>query len=46
MEAAKAMLHDEDPLMHFWTIVYVQNCTPHCVLNNKNPKEDFQGDKP
>ena len=27
-------------------VVYVQNCTPHRVLNNKNMKEDFSGEKP
>ena len=34
MEAARAMLHDQDLPMHLWakaakTIVYVQNHTPH-----------------
>ena len=28
------------------TIVYVQNCTPHQVLDNKTPEEDFSGEKP
>ena len=37
--------------MHLWaeaarTIVYVQNRTPHRVLDNKTPKEDFSGEKP
>ena len=51
MEAAKAMLHDQDLLMHLWveaarTVVYVQNRTPHRVLDNKTPKEAFLGEKP
>ena len=37
--------------MHLWveaarTTVYVQNHTPHRVLENKNPKEVFSGKKP
>ena len=40
MEAAREMLHDQDLPMHLWaeaarTVVYVQNCTPHRVLENK-----------
>ena len=40
MEAAKAMLLDQDFPMHLWakaerTAVYVQNRTPHRVLKNK-----------
>ena len=40
MEAAKAMLHDQDLPIHLWaeaarTVVYVQNRTPHRVLENK-----------
>ena len=51
MEAAKAMLHDQDLPMHLWeeaarTTVYVQNCTPHRVLKNKTPEEVFSGKKP
>ena len=43
MEAARAMLHDQDLPMHLWaeaarTAVYVQNRTPHRVLENKTPK--------
>ena len=42
MEATKAMLHDQDIPIHLWveatrTSVYVQNRTPHRVLNNKTP---------
>ena len=51
MEVAKEMLHDQDIPMHLWaeaarTTVYVQNCTPHRVLENKTPKEVFSGKKP
>ena len=51
MEATRAMLHDQDLPMHLWaeaakTTVYVQNCTPHRVLENKTPKEVFSGKKP
>ena len=50
MEAAKAMLHDQDLPMHIWaeasrTTVYVQNRTPHRVLKNKTPKEVFSSKK-
>ena len=51
MEAARAMLHDQDLPMHLWaeatgTAVYVQNRTPHRVLKNKTPEEVFSGRKP
>ena len=51
MEATKAMLHDQDLPMHLWaeaarTAVYVQNHTPHRVLENKTPGEIFFGKKP
>ena len=50
MEAARAMLHDQDLPMHLWveaakTTVYVQNCTPHRVLENKIPEELFSNKK-
>ena len=50
MEATRAMLHDQDLPMHLWveatrTVVYVQNHTPHRVLENKTPKEVFSGKK-
>ena len=50
MEAARAMLHDQDLPMHLWeeaarTTVYVQNSTPHRVLENKTPEEVFFGKK-
>ena len=51
MEAARAMLHDQDLPMHIWaeaarTTVYVQNRTPHRVLENKTPEKVFSGKKP
>ena len=51
MEAARAMLHDQDLPMHLWAeaaraAVYVQNPTPHRVLENKTPEEAFSNKKP
>ena len=51
MEVAREMLHDQDLPMHLWveaarTNLYVQNCTPHRVLENKIYEEDFLGEKP
>ena len=51
MEAAREMLHDQDLPMHLWaeaarTAVYVQNRTPHRVLENKTPEEVFSSKKP
>ena len=51
MEAARAMLHDQDLPMQLWveaarTTVYVQNRTPHVVLDNKTPEETFSDEKP
>ena len=50
MEAARAMLHDQDIPMHLWaedarTAVYVQNRTPHRVLKKKTLEEVFSGKK-
>ena len=50
MEAARAMLHDQDLPMHLWaeaaiTSVYVQNRTPHRVLENKTCEEVFSRKK-
>ena len=44
------MLHDQDLPMHLWakaakTAVYVQNRTPHRVLENKTPEEVFSRKK-
>ena len=51
MEAARAMLHGQDFPMHIWAeaariVVYVQNRTPHRVLENKTPEEVFFSKKP
>ena len=51
MEVAREMLHDQDIPMHLWAeaamiVVYVQNPTPHRVLENKRPEEVFSGKKP
>ena len=45
------MLLDQDLPIHLWeeatrTFVYVQNHTPHRVLDNKTPKEAFSIVKP
>ena len=50
MEAVKTMIHDQDLPKHLWTkaaktTVYVQNKSPHKVLENKTPKEMFSGEK-
>ena len=50
MEAAREMIHDQDLPMHLWveaarTTVYVQNCTPHRVPENKTPEEVFSKKK-
>ena len=51
MKAVRAMLQDQDLPMHLWakaarTTVYVQNHTPHRVLENKTPEEVFSRKKP
>ena len=51
MEATKPMLHDQDLPMHLWAeavriAVYVQNRTPHRVLENKTLEEVFSSKKP
>ena len=51
MEAARAMLDDQDLAMHLWaeatiTAVYVQNHTPHRVRANKTPEDVFFGKRP
>jgi hypothetical protein len=50
MEAVKAMIHDQELLMHLWaeaarTAAYVQNKSPHYVLGNKTPEEMFTEEK-
>ena len=47
-EAAKAMLTDLDLPLSFWvkaafTVVYIQNRSPHAILGEKTPKEVFTG---
>jgi transposase InsO family protein len=47
MEAVKAMIHDQDLPMHLWAeasniAVYVQNISPHKVLENKTLEICFQ----
>jgi hypothetical protein len=49
MEAVKAMIHDQDLSMYLWEeatriAVYVQNISPHKVLENKTPEELFSGE--
>ena len=51
MEVEMEILHDQDLPMHLWieaarTVVYVQNRTPHRVLENKTPEEAFSSKKP
>ena len=51
MEATREILHDQYLPMHIWeeaarTTVYVKNCTPHRVLENKTPEEVFYNKKP
>ena len=51
MEATREMLHDQDLPMHLWaesakTALYVQNRTPHRVLENKTIEEVFSSKKP
>ena len=51
MEETREMLHDQDLPMHLWeeasrTTMYVQNRTPHRVLENKTLEEVFSGKKP
>jgi transposase InsO family protein len=48
MEVVKAMIHDQDLSMYLWaeatrTAVYVQNKSPHKVLENITPEEVFSG---
>ena len=50
MEATITMLHDQGLPMHFLVeetraVVYVQNHTPHRVLENKILEEYFLGEK-
>ena len=45
------MLHDQGLPLHLWveacnTIVYVQNRSPHCILESKTPEESHFGKTP
>jgi hypothetical protein len=51
IEAAKAMINDQNLPMHLWEeassmAVYVHNRSPHKILGNKTPEEVFIGNKP
>jgi len=51
VEASKEMIHDEDLPMFLWgeaskTIVYVQNRSPHQILESKTFEKVFKGEKP
>jgi hypothetical protein len=51
MEEVKAMFHDQYLPLYLWAetvmkIVYMQNRSPHRVLENKTPEEKISGDKP
>ena len=48
---AKAMLHDQGLPLHLWdeacnTTFYVQNHSPHWILEMKTPKEAYYGKRP
>lgn len=51
VEAAKAMIHDQSLQTFLWaeacrTAVYIQNRSPHQILDNVTPEESFLGIKP
>jgi hypothetical protein len=51
IETTKAMIHDQNLPMIMWveasmTVVYVQKRSPHQILKNMTPEEDFTGVKP
>jgi len=46
--AARVMLHDQGLPLHLWakacnTTFYVQNCSPHWILEMKTPEEAYSG---
>jgi hypothetical protein len=50
-ETVKALLNDQGLSMFLWgeaamTTIYVQNRSPHCILKDMTPEEDFLGKKP
>jgi hypothetical protein len=49
--SVRAMLHDQGLPLFLWDedcniAVYLQNMSPHRVLGDKTPEEDFSGKKP
>ena len=49
--ATRAMLHDQGPPLHLWAeecniAVYVQNCSPHQILESKILEEAYSGERP
>eukprot|EP00253_Pinus_taeda_P020075 PITA_20075 len=49
--AVREMLHDHDLPLHLWaktcnTMVYVQNHSPHQILEMKTPEEAYSGKRP
>ncbi|MGU4934749.1 hypothetical protein MAY13_22760, partial [Escherichia coli] len=51
VEAAKAIIHDQNLPMHLWveaskTAFFVQNRSPHKIFGNKTLEEAFTGMKP
>ena len=51
MGAKRAMLHDQGLPLHLWaeacnTTVYVQNHSPHRILESKTPEEAYSGKRP
>jgi len=49
--AERVMLHDQGLLLHLWdkecnTTVYLQNRSPHQILEMSTPEEGFIGKKP
>jgi hypothetical protein len=50
MEVVKAIINDQHLPMNLWeeatkTTMYVQNISPHKVIENKTPEEMFSGEK-
>jgi hypothetical protein len=50
-EAAKAMMFDQDLPTSLWAkatsnAVYIQNRSPHAILGEKTPEEEFTGENP
>ena len=49
-ESVRAMLHDQDLPEFFWgeafvTTIYLQNTSPHKILDDMDPEEAFTGKK-